>query len=194
MGRNGRKIAEIRFLGKEDFNQTKGADILDRLVRPTSWTPEVVMEVSKILCPRRSLQKDFSINPLKTINPLNYIINPLNFSHHIITQEFTMLAAASAVLSYASYRLGTQFLPHSMNFTYNSPLNSSQMSIDPATVSNLELLRGTGGSGRQMGGKQGSLFGAIDNTVTGGGARLLRANILAPPTRLVKSEPTAIYQ
>jgi DNA mismatch repair protein MutS len=48
--------------------------------------------------------------------------------------------------------------------------------IDPATRANLELLRTLSGS------REGSLFKAIDRTVTGGGARLLADRLMAPLT------------
>ena len=48
--------------------------------------------------------------------------------------------------------------------------------IDPATRANLELLRTTGGS------REGSLFDAVDRTVTGGGARLLADRMMSPLT------------
>ncbi len=48
--------------------------------------------------------------------------------------------------------------------------------IDPATRANLELLRTLSGS------RDGSLFKAIDRTVTGGGARLLADRLMAPLT------------
>jgi len=52
----------------------------------------------------------------------------------------------------------------------------SSLFIDPATRSNLELLRTLGGS------REGSLFKAIDRTLTGGGARLLAERLMAPLT------------
>ncbi|MBZ9849058.1 DNA mismatch repair protein MutS [Mesorhizobium sp. CA14] len=52
----------------------------------------------------------------------------------------------------------------------------STLFIDPATRANLELLRTLSGS------RDGSLFKAIDRTVTGGGARLLADRLMAPLT------------
>ncbi|MBZ9760421.1 DNA mismatch repair protein MutS [Mesorhizobium sp. CA8] len=52
----------------------------------------------------------------------------------------------------------------------------STLLIDPATRANLELLRTLSGS------RDGSLFKAIDRTVTGGGARLLADRLMAPLT------------
>ncbi|HEY4191614.1 MAG TPA: DNA mismatch repair protein MutS [Mesorhizobium sp.] len=52
----------------------------------------------------------------------------------------------------------------------------SSLFIDPATRANLELLRTLSGS------REGSLFKAIDRTVTGGGARLLADRLMAPLT------------
>ncbi|TIN03715.1 MAG: DNA mismatch repair protein MutS [Mesorhizobium sp.] len=57
----------------------------------------------------------------------------------------------------------------------------STLFIDPATRGNLELLRTLSGS------REGSLFKAIDRTVTGGGARLLADRLMAPLT-----DPAAI--
>ncbi|MGX8010453.1 DNA mismatch repair protein MutS [Mesorhizobium sp. ORM8.1] len=57
----------------------------------------------------------------------------------------------------------------------------STLFIDPATRANLELLRTLSGS------REGSLFKAIDRTVTGGGARLLADRLMAPLT-----DPTMI--
>ncbi|HEY5818811.1 MAG TPA: DNA mismatch repair protein MutS [Mesorhizobium sp.] len=52
----------------------------------------------------------------------------------------------------------------------------SSLFIDPATRSNLELLRTLSGS------RDGSLFKTIDRTLTGGGARLLADRLMSPLT------------
>ena len=57
----------------------------------------------------------------------------------------------------------------------------STLFIDPATRANLELLRTLSGS------RDGSLFKAIDRTVTGAGARLLADRLMSPLT-----DPAAI--
>ncbi|MCX7305592.1 MAG: DNA mismatch repair protein MutS [Hyphomicrobiales bacterium] len=59
--------------------------------------------------------------------------------------------------------------------------NGATLFIDPATRANLELTRTLSGS------RDGSLFRAIDRTVTGGGARLLADRLTAPLT-----DPAAI--
>jgi DNA mismatch repair protein MutS len=53
---------------------------------------------------------------------------------------------------------------------------SGRMAIDPATRASLEIDRS------QSGGREGSLLGVIDRTVTAGGARLLAARLNAPLT------------
>ena len=53
-------------------------------------------------------------------------------------------------------------------------LTHDHMAIDAATRDSLELVRATGG------GRNGSLLDVVDRTVTGGGARLLAADISAP--------------
>ena len=59
--------------------------------------------------------------------------------------------------------------------------NGATLFIDPATRSNLELLRS------MSGGRDGSLLKTIDRTVTGAGARLLSERLMAPLT-----DPAAI--
>lgn len=59
--------------------------------------------------------------------------------------------------------------------------NGSTLFIDPATRANLELLRTLSGA------REGSLFKAIDRTVTGAGARLLAERMMSPLT-----DPSAI--
>ncbi|MDW6025673.1 DNA mismatch repair protein MutS [Mesorhizobium sp. BAC0120] len=59
--------------------------------------------------------------------------------------------------------------------------NGATLFIDPATRSNLELLRSMSGS------REGSLYRAVDRTVTGAGARLLAERLTAPLT-----DPSAI--
>ncbi|MDI6025762.1 DNA mismatch repair protein MutS [Corticibacterium sp. UT-5YL-CI-8] len=54
--------------------------------------------------------------------------------------------------------------------------SGSTLFIDPATRTNLELLRTLSGS------REGSLFRAVDRTVTGGGARLLADRMMSPLT------------
>jgi len=44
---NSSKTTVIRYIARSEFDQTRGAEMLQRLVRPTSWNPEVVMEVSE---------------------------------------------------------------------------------------------------------------------------------------------------
>jgi len=61
--------------------------------------------------------------------------------------------------------------------------SGSTLFIDPATRTNLELLRTMGG------GRDGSLFKAIDRTVTGAGARMLADRLMSPLT-----DPKAIAE
>ena len=55
-------------------------------------------------------------------------------------------------------------------------LAAATLFIDPSTRANLELVRTTSG------GREGSLFTAIDRTVTGAGARLLAERLMSPLT------------
>ena len=81
------------------------------------------------------------------------------------------LAAIGAVLKYVNLtQLGRK--PALLPPQRSGP--ASVMVIDPATRTNLELMRTTSGE------RQGSLIAAIDRTVTGAGARELAARLASP--------------
>ncbi|AZO10010.1 MULTISPECIES: DNA mismatch repair protein MutS [unclassified Mesorhizobium] len=88
------------------------------------------------------------------------------------------LSAISGVIAYVEKTQKAERPPLSRPEREES---GSTLFIDPATRANLELLRTLSGS------RDGSLFKAIDRTVTGGGARLLADRLMAPLT-----DPAAI--
>jgi DNA mismatch repair protein MutS len=83
------------------------------------------------------------------------------------------LAAISAAIAYVEKTQKAERPPLSRPEREDS---GSTLFIDPATRANLEILR------TLSGGRDGSLFKAIDRTVTGGGARLLADRLTAPLT------------
>ncbi len=83
------------------------------------------------------------------------------------------LSAISGIIAYVEKTQKAERPPLSRPEREES---GSTLFIDPATRANLELLRTLSGS------RDGSLFKAIDRTVTGGGARLLADRLMAPLT------------
>jgi DNA mismatch repair protein MutS len=83
------------------------------------------------------------------------------------------LSAAAAALSYVER---TQIGARPPLDAPRREAASAAMAIDAATRSSLEILRTQGGE------RAGSLFSAVDRTVTGGGARLLAERLASPLT------------
>lgn len=88
------------------------------------------------------------------------------------------LSAIAAIVAYVEKTQKAERPP--LNFPEREEQGAA-LFIDPATRGNLELMRTLSGS------RDGSLFKAIDRTVTGGGARLLADRLTAPLT-----DPAAI--
>jgi DNA mismatch repair protein MutS len=83
------------------------------------------------------------------------------------------LSAIAAVIAYVERTQKAQRPPLDLP---EREENGATLFIDPATRANLELMKTLSGS------RDGSLFKAIDRTVTGGGARLLADRLTAPLT------------
>ena len=95
-----------------------------------------------------------------------------------VVEEYILLSAAYAVMQYSQHCLGASFCRNALDLVVNSG-GSNRMTIDRSTLLNLELL-----SNARTGKTANSLIGTIDSTKTSVGARLLRTNIMAPPTRV----------
>ena len=95
-----------------------------------------------------------------------------------IVEEYILLSSSHAVLQYAQLYLGAGFTRGCLTLDVNIGGNH-RMSIDRSSMMNLELLVNSK-TGRTVH----SLVGTIDCTKTSVGARLLRTNLMAPPTRL----------
>ena len=88
------------------------------------------------------------------------------------------LSAISAIVAYVEKTQKAERPP--LDFPEREE-NGATLFIDPATRANLELMKTLSGS------RDGSLFKAIDRTITGGGARLLADRLTSPLT-----DPAAI--
>jgi DNA mismatch repair protein MutS len=85
------------------------------------------------------------------------------------------IRAAGACLNYA-HQTQRASVPHIADIHYFEAQDS--LVLDAVTLRNLELVEGQSGGGRQR-----SLLGVIDQTVTGMGARLLRGWLMRPSIR-----------
>ena len=83
------------------------------------------------------------------------------------------MAAASAAIAYVEK---TQFAERPPLGIPERESGASTLFIDPATRTNLELVK------TQAGDRNGTLLKALDRTVTGGGARLLAERLMSPLT------------
>lgn len=95
-----------------------------------------------------------------------------------LVEEYILLSSSYAVLQYAQLCLGAGLSRHSLSLDVNGG-GSHRMNMDRATMTNLELLVNA-----KTGKTAHSLVGSIDCTKTSVGGKLLRTNLMAPPTRL----------
>ena len=95
-----------------------------------------------------------------------------------VVEEYIILASSHAVLHYTQHCLGAVYTKGSLHLSINSG-GRGRMTIDRSSLLNLELL-----TNARTGKKRDSLLGTIDFTKTSSGARLLRTNLMAPPTSL----------
>ena len=158
----------IKFVPRSYFDQNRGADLLRTISRPNAYDASVV-------------------------------------------EEYILLSAAHALLQYLQICLGATFAAGTLDICWNGNGNESggngktgtsgtgagtntsnntnstgirggkmhRMAIDRSTIAHLELL-----SNAKTGKTQNSLIGTIDCTKTSVGSRLLRTNLMSPPTRL----------
>lgn len=90
-------------------------------------------------------------------------------------KRYYCLAACAALLKYIEFIKSLIFAPHSIPIIFQGA--EKTVIIDPSTSKYLELVRNARNSKSND-----SLYGAINYTKTRSGARLLRANILQPPS------------
>ena len=93
-----------------------------------------------------------------------------------VVEEYIILASSFAVLHYTQHCLGAVFVNSSLHLSINSG-GRGRMTIDRSSLLNLELL-----TNARTGKQRNSLIGTIDLTKTSVGSRLLRTNLMAPPT------------
>ena len=97
-------------------------------------------------------------------------------SHDSFTNEYIFASAAYATCQYMQVCLGADFAPNSLQLSCPQG-GSNRMAMDRGTIQHLELIVNA-----KTNKKKHSLIGTIDSTKTSVGGRLLRMNIVAPPT------------
>jgi DNA mismatch repair protein MSH4 len=95
-----------------------------------------------------------------------------------LMEEYILLSSAYAVLHYTQQSLGASFSKGCLHLSINAGGNN-RMTIDRSTLLQLELLVNS-----KTGKVRDSLIGTIDCTKTTVGSRLLRTNLMSPPTRV----------
>lgn len=95
-----------------------------------------------------------------------------------VVEEYILLSSAYALLHYTQQCLGATFARNSVYLGINAG-GSNRMAIDRTSLLELELLVNS-----KTGKIKNSLIGTIDYTKTTVGSRLLRTNLMSPPTRV----------
>jgi DNA mismatch repair protein MSH4 len=108
---------------------------------------------------------------------LRRVARPETYDATVI-EEYILLSSLHAVLHYTQHSLGANFTSGSVFLSVNSGGNN-RMTIDRSTLLQLELLVNS-----KTGKTKHSLIGTIDKTKTVVGGRLLRTNLMMPPTRI----------
>ncbi|KAH3873388.1 hypothetical protein DPMN_036623 [Dreissena polymorpha] len=92
-----------------------------------------------------------------------------------IASKYYCLAAAAALIKYIEFIQNTVYAPASLKVVFKGSENTTM--IDMSTARNLELLQNQRDPRSSH-----TLYGILNYTKTVGGARLLRSNILQPPS------------
>jgi len=95
-----------------------------------------------------------------------------------VVEEYIMLSSVNALVSHLQLCLGATLTKNSVFLNINAG-GSNRMYIDRTTIWQLELLVNS-----KTGKTRDSLIGCIDHTKTTVGSRLLRTNIMSPPTNV----------
>ncbi|KAL3944879.1 MAG: hypothetical protein SGBAC_001022 [Bacillariaceae sp.] len=96
----------------------------------------------------------------------------------LIVDEYILLSSAYAVLHYTQRTLGVGISKNCLDIIINSG-GKNRMAIDRSSLLQLELL-----TNAKTGKAKDSLISTIDCTKTTVGSRLLRTNLMAPPSRI----------
>ncbi|KAF5025991.1 hypothetical protein F66182_1893 [Fusarium sp. NRRL 66182] len=90
--------------------------------------------------------------------------------------KFYAISSFAAAMKYIQQHFSISFIPHSLRIQYR-PAEDTMM-IDISAIQSLEIMQNVRNSKSKD-----SLFGLLNHTSTPMGSRMLRSNILQPPTR-----------
>ncbi|KAH7150268.1 muts domain V-domain-containing protein [Dactylonectria estremocensis] len=90
--------------------------------------------------------------------------------------KFYAISSFAAAMKYIQQRFAINFAPHSLRIRYRP--SEDTMMIDISAIQSLEIMQNSRNSKSKE-----SLFGLLNHTSTPMGSRMLRSNILQPPTR-----------
>ncbi|SPJ82053.1 related to MSH4 - meiosis-specific protein [Fusarium torulosum] len=100
-------------------------------------------------------------------------IKPLKVA---IQGKFYAISSFAAAMKYIQKHFSINFVPHSLRIQYRP--SEDTMMIDISAIQSLEIMQNLRNSKSKE-----SLFGLLNHTSTPMGSRMLRSNILQPPTR-----------
>ncbi|KAJ4269891.1 MutS protein msh4 [Fusarium torreyae] len=100
-------------------------------------------------------------------------IEPLKVATH---GKFYAISSFAAAMKYIQQHFSINFVPHSLRIQYRP--SEDTMMIDISAIQSLEIMQNLRNSKSKD-----SLFGLLNYTSTPMGSRMLRSNILQPPTR-----------
>ncbi|KAG5770489.1 hypothetical protein H9Q72_002654 [Fusarium xylarioides] len=90
--------------------------------------------------------------------------------------KFYAISSLAAAMKYIHQHFSINFVPHSLRIQYRP--SEDTMMIDISAIQSLEIMQNIRNSKSKD-----SLFGLLNHTCTPMGSRMLRSNILQPPTR-----------
>ncbi|KAF5002230.1 hypothetical protein FGRMN_536 [Fusarium graminum] len=90
--------------------------------------------------------------------------------------KFYAISSFAAAMKYIQQCFSINFMPHSLRIQYRP--SEDTMMIDISAIQSLEIMQNLRNSKSKE-----SLFGLLNHTTTPMGSRMLRSNILQPPTR-----------
>ncbi|KAL4722088.1 MutS protein msh4 [Fusarium chlamydosporum] len=183
-GRRSRNTAVTSILGPNEAHDIICAVSEARGVTPSVGVAFVNVSIGEVVI-IQNLTADTQIDALdrsawSETEGLEYIHN-LAFKEDIeplkvaMQGKFYAISSFAAALKYIQQQFSINFVPHSLRIQYRP--SEDTMMIDISAIQSLEIMQNL----RNAKSKD-SLFGLLNHTSTPMGSRLLRSNILQPPT------------
>ncbi|XP_046376598.2 mutS protein homolog 4-like isoform X1 [Haliotis rufescens] len=115
-------------------------------------------------------------NETKGLQQIRYLVVPdLKTVEIEVASKYYCLATTAALLKYTEFIQNIMYAPASVKVIFKGSEQTTM--IDASTAKNLELLQN-----RRDPKSEHTLYGVLNHTKTHGGARMLRSNILQPPS------------